>query len=404
MIGDRRSTPRPVTGSTPGAVKHGPGEDDRRVASGVFVSSADFAVLTTHKTRHSRISVAVGILAVIALFAALYMARAFVVPLLIGILVSYALSPLVDWLKKCHVPRPAGAALVLIVLVGSLSWIAFSLSGDTAAMIEKMPEAARKLRQNLSEARTSAPTALQNMQETAKQLEGAAADAGAKPGTSMVAVLAREPTAWLRDYALAQSALLFVVVAQAPIVFLLTYFLLASGAHFRRKLVQLVGPSLSRKKDAVRILEEVDVQIQRYLLSMLVSNALVGIGTWLAFEALGMEQAGVWGVAAGVLHFIPYLGPAAVAFAGGMAGFIQFGSLLHALAIAGLSLLVSGAVGMGFATWLQSRFAGVNAAVLFISLLFFGWLWGVWGLLLGGPLVAIAKVICDRVESLKPVG
>lgn len=404
MIGDRRSTHRPVTGSTPGAAKHGPGEDDRRVASGVFVSSADFAALTTHKTRYARMSVAVGILAVIALFAALYMARAFVVPLLIGILVSYALSPLVDWLKKCHVPRPAGAALVLVVLVGSLSWIAFSLSGDTAAMIEKMPEAARKLRQNLSEARTSAPTALQNMQETAKQLEGAAADAGAKPGTSMVAVLAREPTAWLRDYALAQSALLFVVVAQAPIVFLLTYFLLASGAHFRRKLVQLVGPSLSRKKDAVRILEEVDVQIQRYLLSMLVSNALVGIGTWLAFEALGMEQAGVWGVAAGVLHFIPYLGPASVAFAGGMAGFIQFGSLFHALAIAGVSLLVSLAVGLGFATWLQSRFAGVNAAVLFISLLFFGLLWGVWGLLLGGPLVAIAKVICDRVDSLKPLG
>jgi predicted PurR-regulated permease PerM len=370
----------------------------------VFVSSADFAALTTHKTRHSRISVAVGILAVIALFAALFMARAFVVPLLIGILVSYALSPLVDWLKKCRVPRPAGAALVLVVLVGSLSWIAFSLSGDTAAMIEKMPEAARKLRQNLSEARTSAPTALQNMQETAKQLEGVAADAGAKPGASVVAVLAREPTAWLRDYALAQSALLFVVVAQAPIVILLTYFLLSSGAHFRRKLVQLVGPSLSRKKDAVRILEEVDVQIQRYLLSMLVSNAMVGIGTWLAFEALGMEQAGVWGVAAGVLHFIPYLGPASVAFAGGMAGFIQFGSLLHALAIAGVSLLVSLAVGLGFATWLQSRFAGVNAAVLFISLLFFGWLWGVWGLLLGGPLVAIAKVICDRVDSLKPLG
>jgi predicted PurR-regulated permease PerM len=185
---------------------------------------------------------------------------------------------------------------------------------------------------------------------------------------------------------------------------LLTYFLLASGAHFRLKLVQFVGPSLSRKKDAVRILDEVDVQIQRYLLTMLVSNVLVGIGTWLAFEALGMEHAGVWGVVAGVLHFIPYLGPAAVAFAGGMAGFLQFGSLLHGLSAAGVSLLLSGAIGLGFATWLQSRFARVNSAVLFIALLFFGWLWGVWGLLLGAPLVAIAKVICDRVDSLKPVG
>lgn len=375
-----------------------------KVASEASVSAENSAAVNIRATRYLSMNVSLGILAVIAFVAALYLARAFFVPLLIGILVSYTLSPVVDWLKSYHVPRSAGAALVLAVLVGSLSWIAFSLSDGAAAMIDKFPEAASKLRQNLSEARTRGPTALQNMQETAKQLEGAATDAGAKPGTRRVAVAqASEPT-WLRDYALAQSALLFVVVAQAPIVLLLTYFLLASGAHFRLKLVQLVGQSLTRKKNAVSILDEVDVQIQRYLLSMLVSNALVGVGTWLAFEALGMEQAGVWGVVASVLHFVPYLGPASVAFAAGMAGFLQFGSLLHAFAVAGISLLVSVAVGLGFATWLQSRFAGVNAAVLFIALLFFGWLWGVWGLLLGGPLVAIAKVICDRVESLKPVG
>jgi predicted PurR-regulated permease PerM len=154
----------------------------------------------------------------------------------------------------------------------------------------------------------------------------------------------------------------------------------------------------------VRILEEIDVQIQRYLLAILVSNTLVGVASWLAFEALGMEHAGVWGVAAGVLHFVPYLGPALIALASAVAGFLQFGSPLYALAVAGASLLVSGAIGFVFMTWLQSRFARVNAAVLFIALLFFGWLWGIWGLLLGAPLVAIIKAICDRVESLKPAG
>ena len=198
--------------------------------------------------------------------------------------------------------------------------------------------------------------------------------------------------------------MLVTVAAQTPIVLLLTYFLLASGAHFRRKLVQLVGPSLSRKKDAVRILEEIDVQVQRYLLAMLASNALVAVGTWLAFLALGLDQAGVWGIAAGVLHFVPYLGPALIALGSGVAAFLQFGSLLYALAVAGVSLLVAGTIGFVFMTWLQSRFARVNAAVLFIALLFFGWLWGVWGLLLGAPLVAIAKVVFDRVESLKPAG
>ena len=362
------------------------------------------AVVTIHETPYLRLNVAVALLAIIAIIAALYLARAFIVPLLIGILASYTLSPVVEWLKRCYLPRALGAALILIMLVSSLGWIGFSLRDDAAAMINKFPDAARKLRQNLSDARTNGPTALQNMQEAANELQGAAIDAGAKPGARVIVTRSSEHSSWLKDYAVAQSALLFTVLSQAPIVFLITYFLLASGTHFRRKLLQLVGPSLARKKDAGLILDEVDVQVQRYLLSMLASNALVGIGTWLAFAALGIEHAAVWGVAAAVLHFVPYLGPALSAFGGGLAAFLQFESLLHALVTVGASLLVAGMVGFIFLPWLQSRFAGVNAAVLFISLLFFGWLWGVWGLLLGAPLVAIAKVICDRVDSLKPVG
>jgi predicted PurR-regulated permease PerM len=388
-------------------------------ASTPAADSAESAEVATRALRDSRNHLATGMLAVLALIAALYLARGFFVPLLIGILASYTLHPLVDWLAACRVPRSVGAALVLAMVVGSFSWIGFSLSDDAMAMIEKLPEAARKLRQDLSSARSGAPTALQNMQEAAHELQGAAADAGAQPkagaqpgtraGTGArpaapaVTAPAPEPT-WLSDYTLAQSALLATVAAQTPIVLLLTYFLLASGAHFRRKLVQLVGPSLSRKKDAVRILEEIDVQVQRYLLAMLASNAVVAVGTWLAFLALGLDHAGVWGVAAGVLHFVPYLGPALIALGSGVAALLQFESLLYALAAAGVSLLVAGTIGFAFMTWLQSRFARVNAAVLFIALLFFGWLWGVWGLLLGAPLVAIAKVVFDRVESLKPAG
>ncbi len=324
--------------------------------------------------------------------------------MLIGILASYALTPLVDWLDARRVPRLLAAALVLTVLAGGVGGIAYSLRDQAAAMIEKLPEAARKLRQKLNQARTGSPTALQNMQDAANEIQAAAVDAGAKVGARAPAVRPPEPTAWLRDYALAQSALLFAVAAQTPIVLLLTYFLLASGTHFRRKLVQLVGPSLTRKKDAVRILEEVDSQVQRYLLVMLVSNTLVAVCTWLAFAALGVEQAGVWGVAAGILHFIPYLGPLIVALFSGVAAFLQFGTPSTALLVAAVSLLVSGSIGFVFVAWLQSRLARVNPAVLFIALLFFGWLWGVAGLLLGAPLVAIAKAICDRVDSLHAIG
>lgn len=361
--------------------------------------------VVAYVTRASRKNVGAAILAVIALVAALYLARAFFVPLLIGILVSYMLYPLVEWPRRLHIPRPVSAAVVLILLVGGMSWLAFSLRGDALAMIEKLPEAAQKLRQSISDSRTNGLGVLQHMQQTAKELQGAAADAGVNPDAVVVLPQAPPPSAWLQDFAYAQTALLVTVLAQAPIVLLLIYFLLASGQqHFRRKLVQLVGPSQAHQQDAVHILREVNVQIQRYLLATLVSNALVGIGTWLAFEALGVEQAGVWGVAAGILHFIPYLGPVLLAFASSIAAFLQFGSLFTALIVAGTSILVAGAIGLVFMTWLQSHFARMNAAVLFISLLFFGWLWGVWGLLLSTPLIVIAKVICDRVESLKRVG
>jgi predicted PurR-regulated permease PerM len=272
-------------------------------------------------------------------------------------------------------------------------------------MAGQLPETARKLRQNLSILSEGNWTTWHHFQQAADELRRVAADAGLEP-TPTGAGIATESgiSAWLQDFMLAQSALLVTFTAQAPVVLLLTYFLLTAGSHFRRKLVRVVGPTLSQKKEAVRILEEVDDQIQRYLFVMLISNALIAVTTWLAFEMLGLEHPAVWGVAAGVLHFIPYLGTVGVALACGIAGLLQFGSLAHAFLLAGVFLLISGAVGMVFTTWLQGRFARVNPAVLFIVLLFFGWLWGVAGLLLGGPLLAIVKVICDRIESLQPVG
>lgn len=349
--------------------------------------------------------IAAGVLAVVAVVAALYLARGFFVPLLIGILGSYALRPLVNGLKSVHVPRSVGAALVLSVVVGSLSWVGFTLSDDVAAVIEKLPEAARTLREKLHVARGGAPSAFQNMQDAATELEGAASDAGGRPkaGAKPAPRQASAPT-WLRDYALSQTALLVSVAAQAPIVLLLTYFLLASGQHFRRKLLLLVGHSLTRKKDAVRILDEVDSQVQRYLLAMVASNALLAATCWLAFLALGLEQAGVLGMAAGVLHFIPYLGTLLLVLGSGTAALLQSGSHLYAITVAAVALTLAGSIGFLFMNWLQSRFARVNSAVLFISLLFFGWLWGVWGLLLGAPLVAIAKAVFDRVDTLNPAG
>jgi len=343
---------------------------------------------------------AITLLAVLAGIGALYLGRAFLIPLLIGALASYALRPVVDGLVRAHVPRVVGAALVAAALAGGLIWGITSLGDNAVSIIEKLPDAARKLRLTLA-ARGGVSQPLQQVQKAANELQQAAKEAtGAKPPAR--AAPPPPDTAWLQQYLVSQSTLVLSVLAQTPLVLLLIFFLLASGNNFRAKLLRLLGPRMSRK-EAVDVLEEADTQVQRYLLLILAINVLIGVFTWLAFWALGVDQPELWGVGAAVLHFIPYLGPAMVAVASAGAAYLQFGSVLKALAVAGASVAVATAIGLVVMTWLQSKIAHVNAAALFVGLLFFGWLWGAWGLLLGAPLLAIAKVICDRIEPLKPV-
>ena len=126
--------------------------------------------------RYSRTTLALTILAGIAVIASLYFARAFFVPLLIGILASYTLRPVVDWLHRLRIPQAVAAALVMAVLVGGAAWIAYSLSDEATVLIEKLPDAARKLRMKLTTSPNAAPTALQNVQEAANELQRAATD------------------------------------------------------------------------------------------------------------------------------------------------------------------------------------------------------------------------------------
>ena len=125
--------------------------------------------------------------------------------------------------------------------------------------------------------------------------------------------------------------------------------------------------------------------------------------TWLALYAIGLENAGAWALAAGLLHIVPYLGPAVLAAAVGAAALLQFETLGMALAAAGASLAVAAFVGMVVATWMTGKLAKMNSAAVFVALLFWGWLWGMWGLLLAIPIIVTLKVVAEMVESLHPV-
>ena len=186
-------------------------------------------------------------------------------------------------------------------------------------------------------------------------------------------------------------------------VLFLTYFLLLSGDTYKRKLVRLTGPTLSNRKITVRILDDINESVQRYMLMLLATNVLVALLTWIVLRWIGLENAGAWAVAAGLLHVIPYFGPAVTAAAIDMAAFMQFDALSLALLPAGASLAVATFVGTFVTTWMTGRIAKMNTAAVFISLLFWAWLWGIWGMLLSIPITVIVKVVAQHIEQLEPI-
>jgi predicted PurR-regulated permease PerM len=186
-------------------------------------------------------------------------------------------------------------------------------------------------------------------------------------------------------------------------VLFLIFFFLLSGDTYKRKLVRLTGPSLSSKKITVQILDDINHSIQRYMFMLLITNVFVALLAWMAFRWIGLDNAGAWAVAAGLLHIIPYLGPGLTATATGMVAFIQFGSFAPALLVSGASLLIALFVGTFVTTWMTGKIARMNSAAVFVSLLFWGWLWGVWGMLLSVPIIVIVKVVSEHVEQLQPV-
>jgi len=350
--------------------------------------------------------IALTILATVAVIGALALAQVFLVSLLLGIILAYALNPLVVYLERIRVPRVAATLIVIMSVMGALAFGAYSLRGQVQTIIEQLPEATRTFSTALARLRTDPSGNLQKMQTAAAEVEKATAQAaGANPVPKQAAthVVIDPPGFRLNNLLLVGSVGAIGALGQAILVLFLTFFLLLGGDTFKRKLVRLTGPSLSNKKITVQILDDINDSIQKYLFMLLLTNALVAALAWMVFRWIGLENAGAWAVASGVLHVIPYLGPGVTAAAVGMAAFMQFDSFSMAFLVCGASLAIATLVGTFVTTWMTGRIAKMNAAAVFISLLFWGWLWGIWGMLLGIPIVVICKVVSEHVDELQPV-
>ncbi|NYT85636.1 AI-2E family transporter [Pollutimonas harenae] len=347
------------------------------------------------------------ILATIALVFTLQWAKGFFIPLVLGILIAFTLNPLVSWLERLRLPRIMATSLVMLALLGSSAMVAVSVYNEADAIMDELPTATYKLANAFKRINNGELGTLDKLRSAANTLKEAAIPAA--PDSQTAGKMPAAPTVpsvpainlndWLWTGSLSAAAFL----GQMSMVLLLSFFALLSGNTFKRKLVKLTGPSLSRKKITVQILDDINSSVQKYMLMLLVTNVLLGLISWAVWHLIGLENPGAWAVAGALLHIIPYFGSLLAAAATGFAAFMQFDSFSMMLLVAAIALGIASFVGMLVATWVTGRIAKMNPAAVFVALLFGTWLWGVWGMLLCVPIVMVIKVVSQHIEDLEPI-
>jgi predicted PurR-regulated permease PerM len=350
-------------------------------------------------------NLALYVIAGCAAMAVLYWARAVFIPIVLSILISYALSPMVRSLTRIRVPRILASAAVVALLTGGIGYTGYSLSDDASAIVAAMPEAATKLRQ-VMQREQGEDGAIQQVQRAAEELKRTADEAAGTnpPPRGVQRVQIEQPAIDIREYAMWGSAGVAAFAGEAMLIVFFVFFLLASGDLFKRKLVKIAGPSLERRKVTVQILDEINAQIERFLLVLLLTSVIVGVASWIAFTIIGLEQAVFWAVAAGAFNTIPYFGPVLVSLGTGIVAFLQFGTLSMAATVGAVSLTITSIEGWLLMPVLARRVVRTNEIAVFVALIFWSFVWGVWGTLLAVPILVSVKAICDNIDGLKPTG
>lgn len=342
--------------------------------------------------------VALTILATVAFVFALSAAHKFFIPLIFGIFIAYTLNPLVVRLERVRIPRVVGTLFVITTILASALWTANNLRDEFNSILVSLPTATQKLSRSIKQLQRDQTSTIQQMQVAATEIEKATNQAtGVRP---LVKNSSGDQSVFnLSQWLLSGSVGFAAFASQALMVVFLVFFFLLSGDKFKRKLVKISGHSLSSRKITVQILDAINTSIQNYMLMMLITNVIFGLLMWVALRWIGLENAGAWAVAAGFLHIIPYFGPLLIVAATGVSAFMQFGTFASVLAVAGATLAIATIIGTFVTTWMTGRIARMNTVAVFVALLFWTWLWGVWGMLLGIPIIVIIKVISEHIDG-----
>jgi predicted PurR-regulated permease PerM len=376
-------------------------EEEKPVVS----SSEPKATMESVGSDVDAIRVALIVIAILGTILMLRFAQPVLIPVVVAILISYILGPGVTSMERRGIPRVIGSFAVIALLCGGLGFAFSTLTDEALAIVDSVPTAARRLAQRL-DSRGKPEGALEKVQEAAKEVEKAAEEATeprpAPRGVTRVQIV--QPAFAARDYLWAGGRGLLGLLGQFAIVLFLVFFLLVTGDLFKRKLVRIAGPTLTKKRITVQIIDEINKQISEFLRVTVITSATVAVVTAIVLWGFGVEQFIVWGILAGVFNSIPYLGPLVVTIALGIVTFMQFNDLLRTLYVCAATMTITSLEGWLLTPALMSRAAQMNPVAIFIGLLFWSWVWGVMGTILAVPMLMTLKAVCDRIEDLQPIG
>jgi predicted PurR-regulated permease PerM len=335
-------------------------------------------------------AVFLGGLFLLAMLGAFYVASDIVLPIVLAFVLSLVLQPAMRVLERVRLPRGIAAVFLIFVLFSTLGGLGAALSEPAANWAQKLPTGIPKLQERLSF--LSRPIAA--IQQFADQAQGLTQAGEAKPLPVAVqgAGLSDRLFSGTRSFA---SGLLETV--------LVLFFLLVSGDTFLRRLVEIL-PRFENKRQAVDISQQIESDVSAYLFTITIMNLGVGvaIGTVMAFCGVGDPV--LWGTIAFLLNYIPILGPMIGIVVFLLAGLLSIDSLWGAFLPAGLYLLIHLVEGETVTPMLLARRFTVNPVLVILSLVFWYWMWGVPGAILSTPMLAITKIICDRIRPLMAFG
>jgi predicted PurR-regulated permease PerM len=329
---------------------------------------------------------------ILALFYTFYFARSLLLPVVLAVLLSLILYPAVRALRRLSIPEPAGAALVVVGLAGALALGIYQLFDPATDWIARLPRMAEHVERKLWPVRKS----VEEMTKAAEKVEAlTTGQSGAKRPQQVVQ---KPPSLISRVWGGAQSV---VVSTGATLVLLL--FLLASGDLFMRKLVRVL-PTLTDKKTAVAVARTIQSAIARYLFTITCINAALGILTGIAMHLLGMPNPILWGVMVALFNYVPYIGAAVSGTILTIVAFLTFEDMGDALLVPLVYFTLETIEGQFITPVLTGKSLTLNPVMIFLSMLLWGWIWGVVGALMAVPILMTLKIFCDHIASLHAVG